>query len=114
MLRYLTAGALLLAMSPYQTAIVNWRQQKEAELKADGGWLTVTGLSWLKEGENRMDRIPGVFELHGGKAVFHGESGAITEMKPDTSLTAGDLTFSVIERGGRYGVRIKDKKSALR
>lgn len=114
MLRFLTAGALLLAMSPYQTAIMQWRRQKEAELRADGGWLTVTGLSWLKEGENRVDRIPGVFELHSGKAVFRADSGATTEMKPETSLTAGDLTFSVIERGGRYGVRIKDKKSMLR
>jgi uncharacterized protein (DUF1684 family) len=104
----------LLAMSPYQAGIVKWRQQKEAELKADGGWLTVTGLFWLKEGENRVERAPGVFELHEGKTRFRADTGAITEMGPEASVAAGDLSFSVIERSGRYGVRLKDKNSKLR
>jgi uncharacterized protein len=114
MLRCLTTVAALLAMSSYQAEIVKWRQQKETELKADGGWLTVTGLFWLKEGENRVERAPGVFELHQGKALFRANAGAITEMGPEASIRAGDLTFSVIERSGRYGVRLKDNKSKLR
>jgi len=114
MLRCLTAVAALLAMSPYQAGIVKWREQKETELKADGGWLTVTGLFWLKQGENRVEGAPGVFVLHEGKARFRADTGAITEMTPEASITAGDLTFSVIERSGRYGVRLKDKNSKLR
>jgi uncharacterized protein len=114
MLRCLTTVAALLAMSPYQAGIVKWRAQKETELKADGGWLTVTGLFWLKEGENRVEGAPGVFELHDGKARFRADTGAITEMGPDASVTSGDRTFSVIERSGRYGVRLKDKNSQLR
>jgi len=101
-------------MSPYQAEIVKWRQQKEKELKADGGWLTVTGLFWLKEGENRVEGAPGLFVLHDGKARFRADTGAITEMTPEASITAGNLTFSVIERDGRYGVRLKDKNSKLR
>ena len=114
MLRCVSIGVALLAMNPYQAGIVKWRQQKEAELRADGGWLTVTGLFWLKEGDNRVERAPGVFELHQGKTRFRADTGAMTEMGPDASVTAGDLTFSVIERGGRYGVRLKDKSSKLR
>jgi len=70
MFRCLTTVAALLAMSPYQAGIVKWREQKQTELKADGGWLTVTGLFWLKEGENRVEGAPGVFVLHEGKARF--------------------------------------------
>ena len=114
MLRCLTTVAALLAIGPYRMEIVKWRHQKEAALKADGGWLTVTGLVWLKEGDNRVAPAPGVFELHNGKTVFRAGSGAITQMKPDTTITVGKLIFTVIERGGRYGVRIKDNDSKQR
>jgi hypothetical protein len=114
MLRCLITVAAWLAMSSYQVEIAKWRQQKETELKADGGWLTVTGLFWLKEGDNRVEGAPGVFALHEGKALFRAATGAVTEMGPENSIPAGDLTFSVIERSGRYGVRLKDKNSKLR
>ena len=70
MLRYLT---LFVAISvwaednAYQAAIAKWRRQKETDLKADGGWLTVTGLFWLKDGQNRVDSAPGVFEFTVGR-----------------------------------------------
>ena len=35
-----------------------WRRQREAELKADDGWLTVCGLSWLRPGETRIGSDP--------------------------------------------------------
>src|SRR5213593_2622893 len=70
MLRYLVLFVAFTAWaedSAYRTAIAKWREQKEAELTADGGWLTVTGLIWLKEGDNRVAKAPGVFALHEGK-----------------------------------------------
>src|SRR6185369_2103665 len=101
MLRYF---AILLAVtawaedSAYQASMAKWRQEREAKLKADGGWLTVTGLFWLKEGENRVGGAPGVFELHNGKAVFRADRGAavtsggkpvsVIEMDPKTSIDA--------------------------
>ena len=102
------------AVSPYAAELAKWRQEKEAKLKADGGWLTVTGLFWLKEGENRVDSAPGVFELRGGKTVYRGDDGSVVEMKPDSKITAGARTYTVIERAGRYGVRLKDSQSKLR
>jgi uncharacterized protein (DUF1684 family) len=98
MLRYLPTLAALATMSVYQTGIEKWRAESEAQLKADGGWLTVSGLFWLKDGQNRIEGAPGAFELHKGKAVFRADSGAVTEMKPDSSITSGDRTFILIER----------------
>jgi len=117
MLRYLIvfiAISVFAEDSAYKAVIAKWRRQKEAALKADGGWLTVTGLFWLKEGQNRVDSAPGVFELHAGKTVYRGDDGSVVEMKRDSKITAGSRTYTVIERAGRYGVRLKDNESKLR
>ena len=70
------------AESSYQREIAQWRHDREARLRAEGGWLTVTGLFWLREGANGFgsgaaNRIvlpngpvrAGVFELRGGKVT---------------------------------------------
>src|SRR3972149_275756 len=42
----------------YRAEVQKWRDGREARLKADGGWLTVAGLFWLKEGANRFGTDP--------------------------------------------------------
>ncbi len=42
----------------YTAEVKQRRHQKEAALKADDGWLTVTGLLWLKEGANHIGSDP--------------------------------------------------------
>ena len=42
----------------YRAEVQAWRQDREARLKADGGWLTLAGLFWLKEGPNRFGTDP--------------------------------------------------------
>jgi uncharacterized protein len=42
----------------YEKQLEHWRQQREAELKADDGWLTLCGLSWLRPGETKMGSDP--------------------------------------------------------
>src|ERR1700674_5927943 len=42
----------------YQRMVSEWRAEREAKLKADDGWLTVVGLTWLKEGDNRVGSNP--------------------------------------------------------
>jgi uncharacterized protein len=42
----------------YLAQVEQWRQQPEAGLKADGGWLTVTDLFWLKDGDNTIGSDP--------------------------------------------------------
>lgn len=154
-MRRLTALAAVVAVaglaSPatadeaYRAEVQKWREDRETRLKADGGWLTLAGLFWLKEGPNRFGTDPagdivlpegsapaktGVFELTGEQvtvALQPGASGRIggkavsgaTPMRPDTFgspdvLETGTLTMSVIKRGDRYGIRLKDKNSPVR
>ena len=127
----------------YEKEILAWRQRQQNDMQAEDGWLTVVGLFWLKEGNNRVGSnaqfeiaLPssapaeaGIIEFHAGKTVFRAASGVravcrgkeITrlEMQPDTTgnpdiVAIGDLTLQVLKRGRRYGIRLKDKNSAMR
>lgn len=66
----------------YQREIEAWRKERLESLKADGGWLTVVGLHWLKSGATSFGAAPGndlvlpahsvparagVFTLEGGR-----------------------------------------------
>ena len=77
-------------VSSYQKSVEQWRQAYEAKLRGDDGWLTVSGLFWLHEGENRFGSAPGNdvvlafpampanagrFDLHSGKTIVHVNSG---------------------------------------
>ncbi len=42
--------ALGISAATHRREVELWQQQREARLRADGGWLTVTGLHWLKDG----------------------------------------------------------------
>ncbi len=128
----------------YTAEVNKWRQQREERLKSDDGWLTVAGLFWLKQGDNTAgsgagnsiilpagscpSRI-GTFRFDGGKTTFVAERGvAVTsdgkhvgtiEMTPDTSgrpqiISFGSLSMFVIERGNRFGIRLRDKNSEFR
>ena len=47
-------GATVLASDPpYRQELARWRQKRLADLKAEEGWLSVTGLYWLRPGETR-------------------------------------------------------------
>jgi uncharacterized protein len=45
--------------SAYQREIEAWRQKRLETLQADGGWLTVVGLHWLKPGATSFGAAPG-------------------------------------------------------
>jgi len=146
-LALLAAGIALSAAGDeaYRAEVRKWRADREARLKADGGWLTVAGLFWLEEGPNRFGTDPagdvvlpdgstpakaGVFELKEGrvavsllpeaKATIGGKPvSGVSILRPDTSgspdvLEMGTLSLSVIKRGDRYGIRLKDKNAAAR
>src|ERR1700686_5272039 len=86
-------AAILGGDTSYRAAIEQWRSQHEAELKADDGWLTVSGLFWLKEGINRagsnatsdiaLPRGPaelGTFDFHAGKTTFRAAPGVAVRL----------------------------------
>jgi hypothetical protein len=121
-----------------QAAIARWRAERVESLTSDGGWLTLSGLFWLKEGDNTFGRAPGnslaldnaaladtagSFVLSGhqvrfvarpGSGVSHdGRPVTTLDLAPDTSgaptvLASGALRFYVIERAGNLGVRVRD------
>jgi uncharacterized protein (DUF1684 family) len=140
----LMAGGTLLAQTPYKAEIEQWRKEREANLRKDNGWLTVAGLFWLKNGENRVGTaafneiaLPpqsaparvGSFLFRNGKTVFTAESGVEVsaagkpvrslDMKPDVpgpadTITIGALSMFVIRRGDRYAIRLRDNNSSFR
>jgi uncharacterized protein (DUF1684 family) len=135
---------LQMSAPSYKTEIERWRHEREAGLKADDGWLTVAGLFWLKDGKNTAGTnksnsiaLPegsapatlGVFEFHNGQTLFqampgvrirvNGKPVTSATLKPNTSglpdiVQINDLTMFVIQRGKRFGIRLKDKNSEMR
>lgn len=127
----------------YAAEIAEWQRNRAAGLLKEGGWLSLVGLEWLNEGVNSVGSsdssyitLPasapadaGMMSVRGGKVQFtsapdanvtqDGQPVQSIEMKPDTSgepteLRTGTVTFYVIERSGRLGVRIKDSASPAR
>lgn len=79
----------------YFEKIAQWRQKVDNDLRAEDGWLTLVGLSWLHEGVNTIGADPnsdillpsdsapdhlGTIEFTSSQAVFH---------------AAGDVTVTV-------------------
>lgn len=122
--------------SSYAAVVRQWRQQREVQLRSDTGWLTISGLFWLKEGSQTIGSDPsdkiqlpahsaparlGIIEFHSGKTTLHYADPAkgSVELSPDsrgapTRIHLGSLTFWVIQRGDRYGIRLRDRDSKLR
>jgi uncharacterized protein len=132
------------AQDSYEKTVQTWRAEREAKLKADDGWLTVSGLFWLREGVNDFGAAPtndivlppgsaperiGSLELSDGKVTLRAADGVgVTvndkpahelELQSDAAgkgdvIKAGDLSFILLKRGGRFGIRLKDKNSYAR
>jgi uncharacterized protein len=138
----LIALALSAASSPgdYREQIEQWRAQHQKALAADDGWLTVAGLDWLKEGENRVGTAPAsevplpphsaparvaIINFHSGQAILHpapgvhlllnGKPAATRPLHEDSDILAiRRLKFYLIRRGDKVGVRLKDNDNPER
>lgn len=103
-----------------------WRQNREWELKADQGWLAVSGLPWLKEGETSIGAAEGnTVRVADGPARFgvFVRTGATVELRPDGGaprvVTPRDPAFMVgrtfvqlIRRSDLVGLRLWDPQNA--
>jgi len=117
----------------YEREILSWRRRRIERLTAPDGWLSVTGLFWIESGEHGAGsdpsaeiRLPagrapwklGTFVVSARGVVFRGPEGEVgvdagsPEEKP--VVRHGGLTLSVIERAGRFGVRVRDERSPAR
>jgi uncharacterized protein (DUF1684 family) len=120
-------------------SIRNWRQEYAQKLMSPEGWLAISGLFWLDQGENNMGEHPsnriilppnsapehcGTFTLREREITLQAAEGVqmtINDQPITTSpividsygssewILLNDLKISVIQRGSRYGVRIYDK-----
>jgi uncharacterized protein (DUF1684 family) len=123
---------------------LQWRARRLDSLRSPGGWLTLVGLFWLDAGKNAVGSDPGnhvvlppgkapafvgSIDRSGDAVTFHAAPGAGVSVdgKPvatqalrsdadrePTLLTLGSLSFYVIQRGDRVGVRVKDSQSEAR
>ncbi|MDZ4797305.1 MAG: DUF1684 domain-containing protein [Bryobacteraceae bacterium] len=144
MIRLLVVGVTALSLlSGYEGGVEEWRADREKGLKAEDGWLSLSGLFWLNEGENRIGSKAGArvqlpegfpadvgvlfrkgdvvtFRAAEGAAVkLNGESTRAAELRTDRSgkpdqLWIGRLRLHVIQRGTKLGVRMKDPQSEAR
>ena len=121
-----------------------WQQARQESIAGTNGWTTLISLKWLPDGQTyvgadstnqlvlptgRAVGAVGVFSRSGKTVRFAAAPGVVAtvggvpvqelEMKTDatenpTKLTIGVLTFVVIERGERFGVRVRDPESPAR
>jgi uncharacterized protein (DUF1684 family) len=144
MVRLFALALLLGTSSEYEVRVEAWRADREARLKAEDGWLSLSGLFWLNEGENKIGSKPcsrvqlpkgspadaGVLFRKGHAVTFraadvagikvNGEAAPrALELRTDEAekpdvLWVGRLRLHVIQRGSKLGVRMKDPESEAR
>ena len=118
------------------------RAERVQRLTAADGWLTLIGLHWLSAGENTVGSAPdNALLLAAGPAHFGrvtlGVDGRVTvQLAPEVTATidgqtarsgelrygtakptlvvAGTVSFFVIKRGDKIGLRVKDSAAARR
>ena len=119
-----------------------WHQKRLAGLTAEDGWLSLVGLHWLQEGDNRLGSAedndfvfpagtpahlgtltrkgtqvtltlqPGVTLTRGGEPFAGGAVG--TSEGPADVLGLGPLRFYLIPRGDKLGLRVKNPEAPAR
>ncbi len=126
----------------YAKQIGQWRAQRVERLQAANGWLSLIGLDWLKSGANTIGsakdndiviakaparlgtvnwtdgRITIEFDPKAG-AMVDGKLVESAELLDDSTpkpnvVTFGTVSFNVIDRGGRKGLRIRDSAAETR
>jgi uncharacterized protein (DUF1684 family) len=123
----------------YDEEVRAWRNSRIKELTGEDGWLALAGLYWLNPGKNTIGsgasrdivlpsgKAPdyaGSILVAGGSVKMEVAAGAgiTSEGKPvstlelhndeggkPTVLKLGSLSFHVIKRGDKLGLRVKDR-----
>jgi uncharacterized protein (DUF1684 family) len=136
--------AMLAADDGYIASIEKWRAEREARLRSEDGWLTVSGLHWLQPGDTRFGsdpsnaivlpagypRLAGFFRFDGERVqvIPIGDVPVLLNDSPilNATLVASDaeakpdalylrdVTMLLLKRGDRLGIRLKDKNNPLR
>lgn len=123
---------------------IEWQQKRHESIAGTNGWTTLISRYWLPEGRTFAGAAPtnglvlpqgraaasiGSFVRKGNSVHFEAAPGVMAtvdgivvhelEMKTDasnqpTTMMIGPLSFIIIERGDRFGVRARDPESPSR
>lgn len=104
-----------------------WRTERQTELSAPDSWLGLVGLYWLDKPLNRVGADPacevrmpggpaqlGILRSEGRGLIWQPEFGEAVALKTDRDgrpdiIESGTLAFFVLERDGRFAVRVRDR-----
>ena len=113
----------------FQKEEQEWRANRAKRLQAEDGWLTLTALQWLHDGENAVPGSNGKVVLDKGKVTLRPASSMTIDGKPvtapavlaDDTADAGPTIvqmdtkrFQIIKRGERFALRMKDSQAETR
>jgi uncharacterized protein len=129
---------------PYLAEVTKFRQDREATLKGNTGWLTIAGLWFLTQPQTTFGSDPlndivfpasappraGTFDMRNGKVTVTAAEGvtfeldgkSVTKMElrsdvpgpADRLMLGNDLQFWVHNSGARLSIRLRDQHSSLR
>lgn len=121
-----------------------WKAKRHESIAGSNGWTTLIARHWLPEGRNHVGsnptndlvlpvgRVPasvGTFTRNGRTVQFNAAPGVVatvdgapvqqTTLKTDlnqepSKLQIGSLSFVIIERGERLGLRVRDPDALTR
>jgi uncharacterized protein (DUF1684 family) len=133
--------AIGLDVESHRELILEWRQKRNERLASDFGWLSLVGLEWLQEGENRIGSAQGnTIRLSGGPdywgSVFLEDNKLRFVPADNKSLMVDDApasevlmvsdaegTPTIVQSGtirfypilrGSYALRVKDSQAPVR
>lgn len=121
-----------------------WNKKRLQSVGGTNGWSTLVGLHWLEEGPStsgsdpanthvfpagrtpafagvwtrtgltaRFDPAPGVVALKNGKPFAGGPLATDERLKPDV-LSIGSVRITVLKRGPRLALRVRDSEAPTR
>ena len=123
----------------YRIEVLNWRADRLQRLQKPDSWLSLIGLHWLKDGDNRVGSAKdndvvlrkgppkvGVVTVSGGQAsivlepgvgAINGSEARKAVLRDDstprpTYVAFGTVTFYLIDRDGKKALRVKDSEAA--
>ena len=111
-----------------------WHEQREQELAAPHGWLSITALHRLTERPTRYPDIPGLWSAttDGVELTAHAAEGLLVptvrearlidhtvhlhpvDGRPGTSVEVGSRIVEVIRRGAAHFLRVRDPQAPAR
>jgi len=133
-----------MTQAEHRESVLEWRQGRIDRLLGDKGYLTLAGLFWLEDGEFvlgsdemaeivvRQGAAPDracLIRHHGGKTTVEpidatvlriGEKRITSEhtLTSDAGdadvVEVGEISFYLIERADRFGIRLRDVESPIR